>query len=154
MPISTCLSIIILNISGLNVPTKRYRVVNQIFKKRSLQGVPIMVQQKQIRLGTMRLWIQSLALLGGLRIWRCHELWYRTQMQLGSGIAVSLAQAGSNCSDQTPSLGTSICYGCSPKKKKKPARDAPQGKRHTQIENERMVKFLSWLIGNKSDQYL
>ena len=55
-----------------------------------------MVQQKQIRLGTMSFQVQSLALLSGLRIWLCHELWCRSQMRLGSGIAVALAQA-SNC---------------------------------------------------------
>jgi len=36
-------------------------------------------------------------------------------MKLGSHVAV--AQASSYCSDSTPSLGTSICHGCSPKKK-------------------------------------
>jgi len=30
-------------------------------------------QQKQIRLGTMRLQVRSLASLSGLRIWRCHS---------------------------------------------------------------------------------
>ena len=40
-------------------------------------GVPIMVQQKQIWLGTMRLWVRSLALLSGSRIQRCCELWCR-----------------------------------------------------------------------------
>jgi len=33
-----------------------------------------MVQQKRIRLETMRLRVQSLALLSGLRIWHCHEM--------------------------------------------------------------------------------
>ena len=55
------------------------------------QGVPIVAQQKQIRLGTMRLWVPSLASLSGLRIQRCHELWYRLQMQLGSDVAVAVA---------------------------------------------------------------
>ena len=71
-------------------------------------------------LGTMRLWVQSLALLSGLRIRRCRELW------LGSGVAVALVQAGGCSSDQTPSLGTSICCcgrgprnGKKTKKKKK-----------------------------------
>ena len=36
-----------------------------------------MVQWKQIQLGTMRLWAQSLASLSGLRIWHCCELWCR-----------------------------------------------------------------------------
>ena len=35
--------------------------------------------------------VHFLALLGGLRIWRCHELWWRSQMQLGSGFAVAVA---------------------------------------------------------------
>ena len=33
-----------------------------------------MAQWKQIRLGTMRLQVRSLASLSGLRIWRCREL--------------------------------------------------------------------------------
>ena len=61
-----------------------------------------MVQQKQIPLETMRLWVRSLALLSGLRI-RCHcELQCRLQTRLRSGVAVALVQAGSNSSDQTP----------------------------------------------------
>ena len=52
--------------------------------------VPVPAQQKRIWLGTMRLWVQSLALLSGLRIGRCHELWCRLQTRLGSGIAVAL----------------------------------------------------------------
>ena len=50
-----------------------------------------MPQQKQIRLGTMRFPVRSLALLSALRIRRCHELWYRSQTQLGSGIAAAVA---------------------------------------------------------------
>ena len=38
-------------------------------------------------------------------------------MQLRSGVAV--VQAGSSSSDLLPSLGTSMCLGCSPLKKKK-----------------------------------
>ena len=53
-------------------------------------GVPVVSPQKQIRLGTMRLRVQSLSLLSGLRIQRCHELWYRLQTQLGSVIAVAV----------------------------------------------------------------
>ena len=53
-----------------------------------------MAQQKQIRLGTMRLWVPSLASLNGLGIQCCHKLWCRSQTQLGSGIAVALEQAG------------------------------------------------------------
>ena len=54
-------------------------------------GVPVVVQQKQVQLGTMRLWVCSLASLSGLRIPCCHELWYRLQTRLGSGVAVAVA---------------------------------------------------------------
>ena len=78
-----------------------------------------MVQQKQIQLGTMRLQVRSLALLSGLRIWWCRELWCWSQTRLGSGVAVAVVQAGSRSSNSTPNLGTSICRECSPKKQKK-----------------------------------
>ena len=53
-------------------------------------GDPVVAQQKQIRLGTMRLQVRSLALLSGLRIWCCRKLWCRLQTQLRSRIAVAL----------------------------------------------------------------
>ena len=55
-----------------------------------LHGVPIMAQWRRIQLGTMRLWVRSLASLSGLRIWGCRELWYRSQTLLRSGIAVAV----------------------------------------------------------------
>ena len=42
------------------------------------------------RLGTMRLLVRSLALLSGLRIRHCCELWCRLQMQLGYRVAVAV----------------------------------------------------------------
>ena len=45
------------------------------------------------------------------KVWRCHELWCRLQMQLGSVMAVAVVSSYS--SNSTPSLGTFI------KKKKK-----------------------------------
>ena len=39
----------------------------------------------------MRLRVWSLALVSGLRIGRCRELWCRSQTQLGSSVAVALA---------------------------------------------------------------
>ena len=47
----------------------------------------------------LRMWVWPLASLSGLRIWHCHELWSRSQMQLGSGVAVALVWAGSNSSN-------------------------------------------------------
>ena len=75
-----------------------------------------MAQWKQIQLGTMKMQVQSLASLSGLRIWCCHELRCRSQTQLGSDVAVAVVLAGSCSSNETPRLGTSICHGCGPKK--------------------------------------
>ena len=58
-----------------------------------------MAQRKQIRLGTMRLWVQSPASLSGLGIRRCHKLQCRLQMQLRSCVAVALAQVCGYSSD-------------------------------------------------------
>ena len=65
------------------------------------------------------MWVQFPAPLNGLRIQHCSELWHMLWMWLRSGVAVAVASAGSCCSNQTPSLGTSICHGCGPTKKKK-----------------------------------
>ena len=62
------------------------------------------------------MWVQSLALLSGLRTQNCHELWPRSQICLGSRTAVAVA--GSYRSYLTPSLGTSVCHRCRPKKQK------------------------------------
>ena len=57
----------------------------------------------------------GLASLNGLRIRCYHKVWPKPQMQLRYGVAVAVA---SSCgSDSTPSLGTSVCSRCSPKKK-------------------------------------
>ena len=66
----------------------------------------------------MRMQVPSLGSLSGLRILCCCELRCRSQMRLGSGIAVAVVQASSYSSDVTPCLGTSICQGCGPKKTK------------------------------------
>ena len=66
----------------------------------------------------MRTQVQSLASLSGLRIQRSCELRHSSQTQLGSGGVVAVAQARGYSSDLTPSLGTSICQGCGPKKAK------------------------------------
>ena len=56
-------------------------------------GVPIVVQRKRIRLRTIRLPVPPLALLSGLRIWRCRAFWCRSHTQLRSGVAVAVAAA-------------------------------------------------------------
>ena len=76
-----------------------------------------MAQWKRIQLGTRRLWVRSLATLSGL------------QTQLGSCVvAVAVVQADSCSSDLTPSLGTSVCHECSPRKKKKTTQTNKQKK--------------------------
>ena len=50
------------------------------FQDMHFPGAPVVAQQKRIQLGTMRLWVRSLALLSGLRIQHCCELWCRSQM--------------------------------------------------------------------------
>ena len=66
----------------------------------------------------MRLRVWSLVSLSGLRIWHCHGLWCRLQIWLQSCVVVAVAQASSFSSDWTPSLGNSMCRGCSTKKQK------------------------------------
>ena len=78
-------------------------------------GVRIVAQWKWIWLASMRTQVWILASLTGLRIQHCRERWCRSQMWLGSGVAVAVAKASSCSSDLTPSLGTFIC----PKKTKK-----------------------------------
>ena len=53
----------------------------------------------------------------GLTQWvKDPTLLYRSQLQLGSGIAVAVVQSSSYSSNSTPRLGISICRGCEPKK--------------------------------------
>ena len=67
--------------------------------------------------------VQSLASVSGLRIQHCCELCCRSQIQLGSCVAVAVAVTGSCSSDLTPFLGTPICHGCGLKKKKEKKRN-------------------------------
>ena len=53
----------------------------------------------------MRMRVRSLALLSGPEIWRCRELWCRSQVWLGSCVAVAVVEAGGYSSDLTASLG-------------------------------------------------
>ena len=59
----------------------------------------------------MRMQAPSLASLSGVRVWRCRELWCRSQMRLGSHMDVG----SSYSSNSTPSLGTSICHRWGPR---------------------------------------
>ena len=77
-----------------------------------------MAQQTMSPTGTHEDAVQSLASLSGLKIWHCPKLRRRLHMQLRSCDAVAVVKAGSCTSDWTPSLGTSLCHKCHPKKSK------------------------------------
>ena len=91
------------------------------------------------RLGTMRLRVRFLALLRGLRIWCCRELWCGLQTRLGSCVAVALVQAGSYNSDWTPYLGTSMCCRSGSRKGKKTKRKKKKGNLYQVREHTRSV---------------
>ena len=86
-------------------------------------GVPVVAQRKWIWLVSMRTQVWSPALLSELRIQRCCELWCSSKTWVGSGVAMAMAQAKGYSSVLTPSLGTSVCCKCSPKKEKKEKRE-------------------------------
>jgi len=87
--------------------------------KNPTYGFPIMAQWKLIWLVCMRTQVWSLALLSRLRIQCCHELWYKFQMLLRSGVAVAVVVGQQLQLRFDPSLWTFKCHGCSPKKTKK-----------------------------------
>ena len=60
----------------------------------------------------MRMWVRPLALLTGSSVAVSCE-----QMRLGSHAAVTVVEASGCISDLTPSMGTSTCCECIPKKK-------------------------------------
>ena len=53
-------------------------------------GIPVVVQQKRIQLGTIRVQVRSLVSLSGLRIHCCRELWYRLQVWVRSCVVVAV----------------------------------------------------------------
>ena len=72
-------------------------------------GVPVVAEMQ----------VQSLASLSGLRIQHCHNLWCRSEVQLGSAVAVSVAQAGSCSSNSTPTWNLPYAVGMALKRKNK-----------------------------------
>ena len=61
-----------------------------------------------------------MALLSGLRLWHCRELWCRSQTQLGPlvAVAVAVAKVGSCSSELTPSPGSPYATGAALKRQK------------------------------------
>ena len=98
----------------------------------------------------MRMQVPSLALLSGLGIQRCPELWCRMQMRLGSGVAVAVVQAGSNSSDSAANLGTSICHGGGPKKKKKKKKKKKEEAGHRELKKGSTIGYVEgWVSGTQ-----
>ena len=56
--------------------------------------IHIMVQQKQIWLGSLRMQVRSLASLSGLRSQHCHELWCRQKWRSWNGSLDGLGKRG------------------------------------------------------------
>ena len=62
-------------------------------KKRHFLELLLWLSGLRTRIVSMRTRVRSLALLSGLRIQHCRDLWYRPQMcmWLGSGFAMAMA---------------------------------------------------------------
>ena len=88
----------------------------------------------------MRLRVRSLALLSGLRIWFCRELWCRLQTRLRCCIAVAVVQARGHSSDWTPSLGTPYAAGVALKSRKKKKKERKNGDTRNSWVDEREGK--------------
>ena len=100
---------------GLPDPRNQY-IPSEIHQEaKTKTGVPVAAQWL-MNLTSMCEDVRSLTLLSGLRIQHCLELWYKLETWLRSRVAV--VQASSCSSNSTPSLGSSICHRCGPKKTK------------------------------------
>ena len=54
-------------------------------------------------------------------------MWHCCGCGCGVAVAVAVAQTSSCCSNLTPSLGTSVCQGCGPKKIKNKQKESSKG---------------------------
>ena len=90
--------------------------------KPELQEFPLRLSGLRTRLVSMRMRVQSLALLSGLKIQHCHKLWYRLQIRLGSSVAVAVAQPAAAAPIPLQAQELLYAAGVALKKKKKEER--------------------------------
>ena len=124
------------------------QLIKDKFEKSS-PGVPVVAQ-----------WLTNLtrnhgvsgsvpALLSELRIRHCRELWCRSQIRLGSRVAMSVVQASSYSSDWAPSLGTSIRQGSGSRKGKKTKKKSLLQyltRSHSQQKNSSTIFMLVFMV--------
>ena len=81
-------------VMGYYSAIKKNEILLLVAIQMNLEGIilgEISQMKKYTRLVSMITQVQPLALLSGLRIQHCHELWCRSQMRLGCGIAMVVA---------------------------------------------------------------
>ena len=115
-------------------------------------GVPIAAQQKWIRLVSKRIRVWSLASLSGLRIWHCHELWFRSQTRLGFGIAVAVLRCRPEAAALIRPLAWELPYALSEALKRKKNKTK---QKTTNNNNKNPIKsYLSPLTSQEGEQAL
>ena len=100
-------------IPGFILPWKHLQL-HQLFRDWRYQFGLAVMNTVSIHEDTSR----SLVSLSGLRLWHCHELWCRSQVQLESGIAVVWRRLKAAALIRPLAWGTSICLRFGPKETK------------------------------------
>ena len=84
-----------------------------------------MAQRVKVPTVSVRMQVQSLSPLSGLRIWHCPRLWHRSQMRLVFGVAVAAALLRLFLAWELPCT-TGVALKKEKKKKKKSVKGALQ----------------------------
>ena len=116
-------------------------------KPRTKREFPSWLSGKETQLVSMRTWVQSLASLSGLKIWRCHELSCRSQVRLGADDTEKVKKTSGYRYDSTPSLGPCISHRYGPKKTKKKKRK----KRKKKILENYVISTFQFCSGEKQN---
>lgn len=77
----------LLNLNSLKIPNRKWAGVSTMAQQDKDQALSLQWHK-------FNPWVQcrpaAAAWRGGLRIWCCHELWCRSQVRLGSGVAMAV----------------------------------------------------------------